>query len=308
VRWDSGQQYAVAVMLDLIAAHRAGRPLAMDDGLVEAKAALLAGADADPEFTAEALALPSEFFVADQMAVADPDAIHAVREFLRAEIGRRLAPALRATYARLDDPGDYRIDGPAIGRRALRNASLGLLAAAGGEGVALAAQQFEAARNMTDVLAALVVLAATHAPARQPALAAFHAKWRHDDLVLDKWFAIQATSPRPETVNDVRVLAAHPDYDPRNPNRVRALVGAFSAGNQVRFHDSSGAGYRFLADTVIGLDPVNGQTASRLAGPLGAWRRQDERRRGLMRAELERILATPRLSRLTYEKATKALA
>ena len=231
VRWDSGQQYAMAVMLDLIAAHRAGRPLAMDDGLVEAKAALLAGADADPEFTAEALALPSEFFVADQMAVADPDAIHAVREFLRAEIGRRLAPALRATYARLDDPGDYRIDGPAIGRRALRNASLGLLAAGGDEGVALAAQQFDTARNMTDVLAALVVLAATHAPARQPALAAFHAKWRHDDLVLDKWFAIQATSPRPETVNDVRVLAAPPGLRPAQ-SEPRARAGRRLLGRQ----------------------------------------------------------------------------
>jgi aminopeptidase N len=295
-------------MLDLIAARRAGRTLAIDDGLVEAHAALLAGADADPEFTAEALALPSEPYVADQMEVVDPDAIHAVRDFLRAELGRRLGPALRQTYEQLADPGEYRVDGRSIGRRALRNASLSLLAAAGEDGIALAAGQFETARNMTDALAALVVLAAGDAPARSPALEAFHARWRHDDLVLDKWFAIQAASPRPQTVEDVRALAAHSDYDPRNPNRVRALVGAFSAGNQVRFHDATGAGYRFLADTVIALDPVNSQTASRLSGPLGAWRRQDDARQSLMRTELERILATPRLSRLTYEKASKALA
>ena len=161
---------------------------------------------------------------------------------------------------------------------------------------------------MTDQLAALTVLAATDGPAREAALAAFHARWRHDDLVLDKWFSIQATSPRPQTVQEVQALACHPDFDLRNPNRVRALAGAFSAGNQVRFHDRSGAGYRFLADIVIALDPLNGQTASRLAGPLGGWRRQDAGRGALMRGELNRIAAAPGLSRPTYERVTKALA
>ena len=304
VRWDSGQLYATALLLDLTAGH----PPALDEGLAAAQAALLAGADADRQFAAVALALPSEAFIANQMDVADPDAIHAAREFLRAELGRQLAPVLRATYDRLADSGDYRIDAAAIGRRALRNVCLNYLAAAGAEGVALARAQFDAATNMTDSLAALSVLAATDGPDREAALAAFHASWRGDDLVLDKWFAIQATSPRPQTVADVRALSRHPDFDLRNPNRVRALVGAFSAGNQVRFHDASGAGYRFLADTVIALDPVNGQTASRLAGPLGAWRRQRADRQALMRAELQRILAAGGLSRLTYEKASKALA
>jgi aminopeptidase N len=125
--------------------------------------------------------------------------------------------------------------------------------------------------------------------------------------VLDKWFAIQAMSPRPQTLSDVRALYRHPDFDLRNPNRFRSLVGAFSAGNQVRFHDASGEGYRFLADAIIALDPSNGQTAARLTNPLGAWRRQNAARQALMRAELTRILSTPRLSRGTYEKASKAL-
>jgi aminopeptidase N len=304
VRWESGQQYATGVMLDMIAGRR---PLALDAGLEEALSATLAGADADPAFAAEALAFPSEAFVGDQMSTVDVDAIHAVRGFLRAEIGRRLAPALRETYERLDDPGEYRIDGSSIGHRALRNACLAYLAAAGADGIALARAQFDAGRNMTDVLAALAALAATDAPERVEALAAFYARWRGDDLVLDKWFAIQATSPRPRTLEDVRALYRHPDFDLRNPNRVRSLVGAFAAGNQARFHDGSGAGYRFLADAIIAIDPTNGQVAARLVDPLGTWRRHDSGRAALMREQLGRIVAQPQVSRFTHEKVSKAL-
>jgi aminopeptidase N len=307
VRWESGQRYATTVLVDLVVARREGLDFALDAGLVEAQAALLAGADADRQFAAIALALPSEAIIADHMEVIDPDAIHAAREFVRGELGRLLGPTLHATYQRLADPGEYHMDAVAIGRRALRNAALATLAAAGAEGVALARAQFDAATNMTDQLAALTVLAATGGADREAALAAFYARWRDDDLVADKWFSIQATSPWPQTVEAVVALSCHADFDQRNPNRVRALVGAFSTANQVRFHTASGAGYRFLADMVIALDGSNGQIASRLAGPLGNWRRQDAGRQDLMRAELERILAAPKLSRLTYEKASKAL-
>jgi aminopeptidase N len=183
---------------------------------------------------------------------------------------------------------------------------LAYLAAAGGDGIALARAQFDAGRNMTDALAALATLAATDTPDRLEALATFHARWRTDELVLDKWFAIQATSARPQTLEEVRTLYRHPDFDLRNPNRVRSLVGAFAHGNQVRFHDASGAGYRFLADVIIALDPTNGQVAARMVDPLGTWRRHDGGRAALMRGELERILGQPQLSRLTYEKVSKA--
>ena len=305
VRWDSLQSYATGLILERVA-QASEAPL--DSGLADALAAALAQADADPAFAAEALALPSEAYVADQMEIADPDAIHAVRQAMRRQIGARLGGALHATYERLAEAGPYRSDGAAIGRRSLRNTCLGYLVAAGADGVRLARAQFDAQANMTDVLAALDMLAATDTPDRDAALAAFHAKWLGDDLVLDKWFAIQAMSPRPQTVAEMRALYRHPDFDLRNPNRVRSLVGAFSSGNQVRFHDSSGDGYRFLADAVIALDPTNGQTAARLTNPLGAWRRQNPGRQALMRAELARILAIPRLSRGTYEKASKALA
>ena len=110
------------------------------------------------------------------------------------------------------------------------------------------------------------------------ALAAFYQRWRNDDLVLDKWFAIQAMSPLPDTVNEVRALARHPDFDLKVPNRVRALVSSFASGNQVRFHDASGGGYRFLADIIMQLDPTNGQVAARMVSPLGQWRRVDAAR------------------------------
>ena len=308
VRWDSGQQYSAALMLEMIAAYRRGEELGFDPALAESVTATLADAEADPAFAAEALLLPGEGVLADQMEVADPEAIHLVRQHLRREIGRRCTDVLRATYDVLTDTGPYRIDGRSIGRRALRNACLAYLAAAGEEGIRLAAAQFTTQANMTDVLAALSLLADTDDPARAAALTEFHARWRGDDLVLDKWFSIQAMSARPDTVAQVRALYAHPDFDLRNPNRARALIGAFASGNPARFHDASGEGYRFLADAVIALDPINGATAARLVSPLGLWRRQAPERAALMRQELERVLALPGLSRGTYEKVSKALA
>ncbi len=306
VRWDSGQQYATRVLLDLIPAWNRGEALVIDPGLIEAMAETLAQSEKDPAFVAEALYLPGEAFLADQMAVADVDAIHAVRDAARVAIGASLRDRLRSTYDHYADSGEYSIDGAAIGARSLRNACLSYLSADGDP--TLAKRQFDTAGNMTDSLAALSVLAGIDRPERTAALATFHAKWRDDPLVLDKWFSIQATSPLPDTVAQVRALSAHADFDLRNPNRVRALVGAFAGGNQVRFHDPKGEGYRFLADIVIQLDPTNPQVAARIVGPLGQWRRMDAGRQALMKAELSRILALAGLSTNTYEMVTKSLA
>jgi aminopeptidase N len=142
---------------------------------------------------------------------------------------------------------------------------------------------------------------------RVDALAAFYRSWHGDPLVLDKWFAIQALSPLPDTVRAVEALKTHKDFDWRNPNRIRALVSNF-AGNQVRFHDKSGAGYRLYADTILQLDPTNGQVAARMVSPLGQWRRFDVDRQRLMKAQLQRILDLPGLSRNTFEMASKSIA
>jgi aminopeptidase N len=195
-----------------------------------------------------------------------------------------------------------------MGRRSLRNACLSYLVAAGDAvAVRLAKTQFDAGQNMTDVLAALSILSGVDCQERTGALAAFYQAWRRDALVLDKWFAIQAMSSLPGTIREVEALKSHADFDMRNPNRIRALISSFS-GNQVRFHDPSGAGYRLYADTIIQLDPTNGQIAARLVSPLGQWRRFDAQRQRLMKDQLQRILALPGLSRNTFEMASKSLA
>jgi aminopeptidase N len=242
------------------------------------------------------------------MTVVDVEAIHTARDMARMAIGHALADRLKATYDRLTDTGGYRIDGASIGARSMRNTCLAYLVAAGvPAAVGLAKAQFDAGQNMTDVLAALSVLSAVDAMERTDALAAFYAAWRGDPLVLDKWFGLQALSPLPGTITAVKALKTHPDFDLRNPNRVRALVSSF-AGNQVRFHDASGAGYRLYADTIIELDPANPQVAARMISPLGQWRRFDAGRQALMKAELQRVLDRPNLSRNTFEMASKSLA
>jgi aminopeptidase N len=309
-RWEAGQQFATRILLDRIEDHRRGdEPEPLDPDLIAALRRTLADTDRDPAFAAEALSLPSEAFLADQMAVIDVDAIFAVREAARAAIGRALREDLAAVYRRLEDTGPYHIDGTAIGRRALRNTSLAYLAAADPEtGTTLAKAQFDAGRNMTDVLAALSVLNELDRPEREAALAQFYERWQGDELVVDKWFALQARSGLPETLARVRELARHPAFERKNPNRLRALVGSFAQANQVRFHDPSGGGYAFLADEVLAVDLGNPTTAARLVQPLCAWRRHDPQRQALMRRALERILAAPGLSKNTYEMVSKSLA
>jgi aminopeptidase N len=309
-RWEAGQQVATRGLLEGIRACRSGaKPPPLDADLVAAIRRTIADAERDPAFAAEALILPNETFLADQLEVVDVDAIHTARETARLEIGRALSMELASAYVALADSGPYRIDRTAIGRRALRNTCLGYLAAADpAKGAALAKAQFDARANMTDVLAALTVLADLDRPERPAALARFFAAWSHDELVIDKWFGLQARSSLPGTANRVRQLTLHPAFERKNPNRVRALVGAFAQGNQLRFHDASGVGYVFLADEVITLDPINPTTAARLVQPLGAWRRHDMARQDLMRQQLERVLATPTLSRNTYEVVSKSLA
>jgi aminopeptidase N len=305
VRWESGQQFAAATLLDMVSVIQQGGEPAVDPALIEAAASTL---DQEPAFAAEALALPGEATLADKMDVVDADAIHAARDKARTAIGQALAGPLRAMYDKLTDAGGYSIDGPAIGRRTLRNTCLNYLVAGGdASAIRLTKAQFDAAQNMTDVLAALGILASVDCPERVDALTAFYSAWHHDPLVLDKWFAIQAFSSLRGTPHAVEALKTHPDFDLRNPNRIRALVSSF-AGNQVRFHTGSGVGYRLYADTIIQLDPTNPQVAARMVSPLGQWRRFDAGRQQLMKQELQRVLDRPGLSRNTFEMASKSIA
>ncbi|HEV2300117.1 MAG TPA: aminopeptidase N [Stellaceae bacterium] len=309
-RWEAGQQVATNLLLKAIEADRHGKAkTAAEPDIVAAMRQLIVESEHDRAFAAEALHLPSESFLADQQKIVDVEAIHRVRERARAAVGQALEAEFAELYEGLADPGPYRIDGASIGRRALRNTALTYLAAADpAEGANLAKAQFDAAANMTDTLAALAILVDLDRPHRAAALAQFFAAWSREDLVIDKWFALQARSSLPRALADVRALTRHPAFDRRNPNRVRALVGAFAQGNQLRFHDASGEGYAFLADEVLALDPANPTLAARLVQPLGGWRRHDGARQGLMRQALERILDAPGLSKNTYEMVSKSLA
>jgi aminopeptidase N len=306
-RWEAGQQVATHLLLGMVAGYRRGDELALDAALIDQMRRTLEAADRDPAFAAEQLSLPSESFLADQMEIVDVDAIHAARDFARRQIGAALAGDFTALYERLTEHGPYSAEGAAIGKRALRNVALAYLALGNGNS-ARAKAQFDAAGNMTDVLAALSVLNEFDQPARTEALASFYERWKGDELVIDKWFSLQAVSSLPGTLTRVKELTHHPAFTIKNPNRMRSLVGAFTQANQLRFHDASGAGYAFLADQVITLDPLNPLMASRLIQPLGQWRRHDAGRQGLMKRELERVLALASLSKNTYEMASKSLA
>ena len=171
----------------------------------------------------------------------------------------------------------------------------------------LGGAQFEAADNMTDSIAALACLNDIESPEREKAFDDFYLRWKDDHLVLDKWFALRASSSLPGTLSDVRELMDHPAFSIRNPNKVRALIGAFCAGNQLRFHAADGGGYEFLADQVMVLDELNPQVAARLLAPLGQWRRFDSERQGMIQGQLDRVLAKSGLSRDVYEIASKSL-
>jgi aminopeptidase N len=261
----------------------------------------------DPAFKAEAILLPSESLIADRLEVVDPDAIHQARERLRSEIGTALHGELLAAHLSDGVSGDD-LSPAAKGVRRLRTVALGLIAAGNEtEAAQLAKAQFDRADNMTDRQGALGVLVSTKTEQRQEALDAFYQRFHDDSLVLDKWFALQAAAQRKDTVDQVLRLEQHPDFAMTNPNRLRALAGTF-AGNHWAFHSADGRGYAFLADMIIAADKLNPQVAARLVPPLGRWRRFEPKRAALMRSALERIAATPGLSKDVYEQVTKSLA
>jgi aminopeptidase N len=244
-------------VLDGIAKHQTGRQPEFPASFADAFARVLDDGPADPAFAADALSLPSEGYIAEQMKVVDPDAIHAVRVELRRYLARSLRSQLLATYASQNVTGPYSPDAAAAGRRALRNLCLGYLMELDDPEIrSLTMQQFTGANNMTDAMAALSSLANTDCAERQAALDAFYAKWKEEPLVLDKWLGVQASARLPGTLVEVKRLLSHEAFNIKNPNKVYALIGGFR-GNQVRFHAADGAGYQFLAEQVIVLDALN---------------------------------------------------
>ncbi len=310
-RWEAGQRLAARLILGAAQAIADATTLDWPASFAEAARRVLDGALAgavDPAFAAEALTLPSEATLAEQMDVVDPDALHAARNGLRCFLAEALAPRLRAAYAQLAPRGPYAPTPAEAGRRALRNLCLGYLAELDtAETRTLALEQFETADNMSDQFAALATLAQNDCPERRLALDAFHLRWQGEALVMDKWLAVQAASRLPGTLAEVRDLLAHPAFDLRNPNKVYALLATFGA-NHVHFHAADGSGYRFIAERIAEIDPLNPQVAARLARRFDRWRKFDAARQTHARAALKGLRGKAGLSRDVFEIVDRALA
>jgi aminopeptidase N len=303
-RWDAGQTLTRRVLLAMVAEIQAGRSPEVPDALLQAVGRTLDSRDADPALIAEVLSLPAIGYLGDFLEVVDVDALYSARETLRRAIGEALRDQLAEVYEGLHEEGAYVPSAEAIGRRSLKNRVLSYQVAAGD--VAPCIAQYHRQHNMTDVMAALALLADGDHPAREEALADFEQRWSGDPLVMDKWFGVQAMSSRADTLARIRVLMGHDAFSLHNPNKVRALIGSFANANPQRFHAADGSGYRFLKEQVLALDPANPQIAARLLRAISRWRRYDAARQSLMRAVLEEI-AAGKVSKDVYEIASKSL-
>jgi aminopeptidase N len=294
VRWEAAQLLAQREILANVQRRAQGQTMQLGAELERAFTALMQDQQADPALVAEALTLPAEDYLAEQMPVVDVDGIHEARNFVRQALAASLQQVLLERYHQLGGQ-PYDKSAASMAGRSLRNTCLTYLMATSG-GASLAAEQFKTSDNMTDTLAALRGLVHFRASGAAEALAAFESQWSGDALVMDKWFAIQASVPGPGTVGRVAELVRHPAFSIRNPNKVRSVIGVFALMNPTAFHASDGSGYRLHADKVIELDALNPQVAARMAGAYNAWTRYDDRRRELMKSQLSRIAATTGLS------------
>jgi aminopeptidase N len=295
VRWDASQRMAVNAILEQRERYAQGQEMRLDSSLVNAFRGILTDHKADPALLAEAMMLPAEDYLADQMKVVDVDGIHAARNFIKKGLADQLESFLESRYDELNDRQAYQKSAKAMARRSLKNTCLSYLCETG-RGEALAVAQLESSDNMTDTLAALKGLILMGSPAALTALVQFERKWKTDALVMDKWFSLQAMKPGGETLNTVRELMNHPAFSIQNPNKVRSHIGVFSMLNPTAFHAADGSGYAFHADRVIELDGLNPQIAARMASAFNRWKRYDEKRKTLMKSELQRIASVNNLS------------
>lgn len=303
-RWEVGQKIAGQVLLDLVERKYTELPKIFMQTFGE----ILAQPSTDESFIAELLTLPSEHYVGELMDVIDVEGIHRARQFMRRELARELSVEFLAGYKARITEGVFSVDGAAVGRRRLKNVCLTYLMLLADEHITkLCVQQFQTANNMTDVVAALNGLVNAECPERETSLADFYQKWQQDALVIDKWFALQASCELPGTLQRVKKLLQHPAFDYKNPNRVRSLISVFCNNNLAQFHDKSGAGYVFLADEVLKLDRINPQITARLVQSMTHWRQHDEARQQLMCEQLRRIMNAPNLSKDVFEIVSKSL-
>jgi len=311
-RWDASQKLATQVIQEVMAALVNEPAPIVDHRLIDAFRTVLSDEELDPAEVALMLSLPSEAYLAELAAVIDVDSIHHARNRVERKIAQSLHAEFLAVYGRLSGEIEFKIDARSIARRSLKNVALHYLMVNGKEDdVKLCHAQYSEATNMTDELHAFTTIVHANKPAlaslQEAIKANFYDKWHHETLVINNWFSVQASSPVPGALDNTRSLMAHDAFDIMNPNKVRALIGVFAMRNHTHFHRKKGDGYQFLAEQVIRLNTTNPQIAARLLTPMTKWKRHDELRQSLMKNELERVKAQPKLSKDVYEVVTKTL-
>ncbi|PIE43600.1 MAG: aminopeptidase N [Gammaproteobacteria bacterium] len=314
-RWDAGQKLATSVIQELIVKQVEGLTIdgaMLDDRLVEAYrntlGAKMAGTVEERALLAKMMILPSEQYLIEISVIAHVDEIHDTRNLVLATIAHRLRAELKELYLVNNDTTEYRYDSSSVAQRSLKNLALSwLLKIDEEEALEWALRQYSNATNMTDRLAALAALMESSFVAeRDAALTAFYDAWKDDAQVVEMWFALQSGHAKTGTLKRVQDLMAHPAFEIRNPNKVRAVIGVFANQSLVNFHALSGAGYQFLADRVIELDKQNPQIAARLAIPLTRWKKYSVERQILLNKQLDRILKQPHLSKDVFEIVSKS--
>jgi aminopeptidase N len=314
-RWDASQQLALQVLGDYMVAYTRGEDLReanADERLLDAYRSILQDPSLDPAMVAYMLTLPTEAYLSELAEMIDVEAIHYSRSALRKHIALALRTEFERIYSDYDHQQPYASTAAAIAARSLKNVALGyLMLLDDAEIIAACENQYRSANNMTDVMHALTQLVNSAAAQTQAetALVHFYLHWQSESLVVNQWLSVQAGCVLPGTLARVKALQTHSAYDAKNPNKIRALVSAFCNSNPINFHSlaANGEGYRFLADEVIRLNIQNPQIAARLLTPLTKWKKYNSERQGLMKSELERVLAEPKLSPDVYEVASKSL-
>jgi len=303
-RWEAGQHIATRLILE----HMAEPASPLDARFIEAFHGLLTREWDDAAYLALLLTLPAEDYLHSAQDIVDPEATHRARQAIRLTLAQALRSDFERVHAAHDMTTHTGFDPALSGRRRLKNVCLAYLNELdNAQSQAMVLEQYQQARNMSDVMAALTCLVNSSHPEQSACLQHFYNRWTEEALVIDKWFSLQASSHRPGTLARVEELLKHPAFDLTTPNRVRSLVGVFSQSNPVAFHAASGLGYRFLADRVLELDPINPQISARMLTPLTTWHRYDANRQQQMKDELQRIVQTEPVSSNVYELASKSL-
>jgi len=305
-RWEAGQQLSSRLILSMVESIKKGESLTLPDYYVAACKKILLEKALDKALIARALTLPSLMYIGEMMPVIEVDEIHQAREFIYSQLAQKLKDDLLVVFQE-NSQQSFSLSPESMGKRFLRNQSLAYLLYLDGQGEPLATSQFHEADNMTDQMAAFKSLVHHQTTSSDKVIDEFYQQWQHDNLVMDKWFSVQATVPHVSSIARVKKLFDHADFDIKNPNRVRSLLGVFCAANPLCFHEVSGFGYELLGQYIETLDAMNPQIASRLCVPLTRWKRYNEARQALMKRQLQRLISLPNLSNDVTELVEKSL-